>query len=171
MALPPERPIEIDASTGLPAREVASAVSANPDPARVESARRFAVAAARTLSDDKCEKIEVLDLRGQSQVTDFMVIASGTSERQMRSAGFHVEEAASGFGLATFRTNLKQGPSNWLFVDFVDVVVHVFEPETRAHYDLEMLWGDASRVRWERNGEAHGLERNRAGLRPGEVVP
>ena len=41
-------------------------------------------------------------------------------------------------------------PSKWLVLDFIDVVVHLFDPETRAHYDLEMLWGDAERVHWRR---------------------
>ena len=44
--------------------------------------------------------------------------------------------------------------ASWLLADFVDVIVHVFEPNTRAHYDLEMLWGDAPRLEWERPKQA-----------------
>ena len=51
--------------------------------------------------------------------------------------------------------------STWIIVDFVDVVVHIFEPNTRAHYDLEMLWADADRLEWERPEQKN---RNRAGL-------
>jgi ribosome-associated protein len=54
-----------------------------------------------------------------------------------------------------------------VIADFVDVVVHLFEPNTRAYYDLEMLWGDAPRVVWEREGD----DRNRAGLRRDDVLP
>ena len=54
----------------------------------------------------------------------------------------------------------------WLLADFVDVVVHLFEPNTRSYYDLEMLWGDAERVHWSRQSD--GAERNLAGLRPDE---
>jgi ribosome-associated protein len=114
-----------------------------------ERAREFAVEAARLLGDDKCTDIVLLDVRGVSQVTDFIVIGSGTSERQMRSVLTHVEDAGAARGFRAFRTSTDERAA-WLLADFVDVVVHLFEPNTRAHYDLEMLWGDAPRLKWER---------------------
>lgn len=124
-----------------------------PKPSRhadaMEQARTFAVDSARLLHDDKCTDIVLLDVRGLSQVTDFIVIGSGTSERQMRSVLMHVEELGAKQGFTAFRTSTDERAS-WLLADFVHVVVHLFEPNTRAHYDLEMLWGDAPRVKWER---------------------
>ena len=129
-----------------------------------EAARAFAVDAARLLADDKCEQVMVLDVRETSQVTDYIILASGTSERQMRSVLTHVEEMGRERGYPPFRSSEDQR-ATWLLADFVDVVVHVFEPNTRAHYDLEMLWGDAPHIPWERPGDA---ARNRAGLGRGE---
>lgn len=131
-----------------------------------EAAVAFAVEVARLLSDEKCEDVVVLDVRGMSQITDFIVIGSGTSERQMRSVLQHVEELGRERGFPAFRTNTDER-STWLLADFVDLVVHLFEPNTRAHYDLEMLWGDAPRVAWERPGHPG---RNRAGIRGDELI-
>jgi ribosome-associated protein len=115
------------------------------------AARDFAMEAARALSDDKCHDIVVMDVRALSQVTDFIVVGSGTSDRQIRSAIKNVEAMGLQRGFPAFRTDADDRAS-WLLADFVDVIVHVFEPNTRAHYDLEMLWGDAPRVEWERAG-------------------
>ena len=114
-----------------------------------ERAREFAISAARLLADDKCEGVIILDVRRLSPITDFLVIGTGTSDRQMRSVLVNVEEAGGAAGFAAFRTN-RDDRATWLLADFVDVVVHVFEPNARAHYDLEMLWGDAVRVEWAR---------------------
>lgn len=119
------------------------------DPART---RELAIEAARSLSDDKCEDIAVLHVEGMSQVSDFIIIASGTSDRQMRSAASGVAEVGAKLGHSTFRQSVDDR-ATWVIVDFVDVVVHIFEPNTRAHYDLEMLWGDAPRLAWERPGK------------------
>ena len=111
-------------------------------------AQSFATSAAQLLRDDKCTDILVLDLRGLSEITDFFVIASGTSDRQMRSAAMHVEELGEQQSFALHRSNLKEREATWIVLDFVDVVVHVFEPQARLYYDLEMLWGDAKRIDW-----------------------
>jgi ribosome-associated protein len=146
------------------------------DPERVEAARELSIEAARMLKDDKCEDVLILDLRGHSSLTDFFVIASGTSDRQMRSAGLHVEEMARERGFVLHRSNIKEREATWLVLDFVDVVVHLFEPETRLFYDLEMLWGDVDRIEWRRPGDRDDDartddRRNRAGLRDDEVLP
>jgi ribosome-associated protein len=109
----------------------------------------FAVAAAQSLSDDKCDDVIILDVRELSQVTDYIVIGTGTSDRQMHSALTSIEGIGRAQGFPVFRSS-DDDRATWLLADFVDVVVHVFEPNTRAHYDLEMLWGDAVRVPWER---------------------
>jgi ribosome-associated protein len=135
--------------------------AAAPDTASSDT-RSFAIEAARMVRDDKCDEVVLLDVRDLSQVTDYIIIASGTSDRQMHSVLRHVEELARTRGLPSFRSNADDR-STWLLVDFVDVVVHLFEPNTRAHYDLEMLWGDAPRIQWERPDQ---VQRDRAGLNP-----
>lgn len=126
----------------------------------VDEARRFAIDAARMAYDDKCSDIVLMDVRGLSQVTDYIVIGTGTSERQMRSVLKHIEEMGAAAGFPAFRTNADER-AMWLLSDFVNVMVHLFEPNTRAHYDLEMLWGDAPRIDWERPDQRR---RDRAGL-------
>lgn len=108
----------------------------------------FAVDAARLIHDDKCEHIVLLDVRELSTVTDFIVIGTGTSQRQMASALDHVEDLGRERGFER-HTESRDERSLWLLADFVDVVVHLFEPNTRAYYDLEMLWGDAPRLDWD----------------------
>lgn len=109
----------------------------------------FAVEAARLASDDKCEDVVLLDVRNLSPMTDFIVIASGTSDRQMRSVLTHMEDIGKTTGNTAHRVSADDR-ATWLIADFVDVVVHLFEPTTRGHYDLEMMWGDAKKVKWER---------------------
>lgn len=129
--------------------------------ARTDAAREFAIEAARLLHDDKCTDVALLDVRGLSQVTNYIVIGSGTSDRQMHSVLMHAEELGKQRGFAPWRSDTDTG-GMWLLLDCVEVVIHLFEPNTRAHYDLEMLWGDAPRVDWERPGQA---SRDRARLK------
>lgn len=112
-------------------------------------ARSFAIEAARLLADEKCTDVVCIDVRGLSQVTDYLVIGTGTSERQMRAVLSHVEDLGGGAGYAPFRSHSDER-SAWLLADCVDVVVHLFDPEARSYYDLEMLWGDGPRVDWDR---------------------
>lgn len=109
----------------------------------------FAVEAARLLEDRHCTEVQLLDLRGISQVCDFILIGSGTSDRQMRSVADEVGTLGKERGAARFRTN-KDPASTWIIVDFIDLVVHLFEPSRRAYYDLEDLWSDSSVVEFAR---------------------
>lgn len=114
--------------------------------------RELAIEAARLLADDKCEDVTLLNVMGLSQVSDFIIVASGTSDRQMRSSASDVIDLAAKLGHSTFRQSVDDR-ATWVIVDFVDVIIHIFEPNTRAHYDIEMLWSDAERVAWERPGK------------------
>jgi ribosome-associated protein len=120
-------------------------------PAANHDAEQFALDIARLAHDDKCEDVLVLDVRGLSQISDYIVLATGTSDRQMATVMDHVGEMADERGYPQFRSSADV-EATWLLSDFVDVVVHLFEPNTRAHYDLEMLWGDAPRIDWQRDG-------------------
>jgi ribosome-associated protein len=114
-----------------------------------ESTRRFAIDMARTLTDSKCTEVVLLDVRGRSQVCDYVIIASGTSQRQMRAAAQDLEDLGKERGQHPFRTNADEG-STWIVVDFVEIVAHLFEPDQRLYYDLELLHADGKRVDWRR---------------------
>ena len=108
-------------------------------------AKAFAIAAARLADDRHCGDIVVLDLRGMSPATDYFVIATGTSDRQMRTVADEISQEAREQGLQRFgRAGYEQG--RWILLDFVDVVIHIFDREYRQYYDLELLWGDAKRL-------------------------
>ena len=117
-----------------------------PNPEHTEG-ERFAVAAARLLNDYDCGDIRVLDVRGVSPLTYFIVIASGTSDRQLRALAGHLAKLGQEQGFERYGDD-RDDASTWLVADFVEVMVHLFEPATRDHYDLEMLWGDAPQVDW-----------------------
>ena len=116
------------------------------DPALVEA---FAIELARSLKDDRCEEVSLQDVRGLSQVCDYVLIASGTSQRQMKSAAQTLEDLGKEKGNPPFKSSADSG-TTWVVVDFVDVVVHIFEPEHRLYYDIESLWGSSRAVEWER---------------------
>ena len=109
---------------------------------------RFACFAARLMADSRCENVTLLNVRGISQVTDYLVIASGTSERMLRSVASDLKELARRESQSVFRSDDGQS-SEWVVIDLVDVVVHLLTPPQRAYYDLESLWGDAGRVDWQ----------------------
>lgn len=107
--------------------------------------RAFAIEAAQLAANTHCANVVVLDVRGLSPVTDYFVIATGTSARQMRSVGEEIEEIAESRNNRLINRSVDD---HWILLDFVDVVVHIFEQDARLFYDLESLWGDAQRVDW-----------------------
>lgn len=111
--------------------------------------RRFAIEAARLLEDRHCEDVRLLDVRGLSQVCDYILLANGTSDRQMRAVAAELGDLAATMGERLYRTSMDDNRT-WVVADFVDLVVHLFEPNQRAYYDLESLWSDAKSVRWQR---------------------
>jgi ribosome-associated protein len=115
---------------------------------RNTEARDFALTAAQVADERHCSDIVVLDLKGISPATDYFVIVTGTSGRQMRTVADEICEAAREHGLQRFgRAGYEQ--SRWILLDFIDVVVHIFDSEYRDYYELELLWGDAKRLKWE----------------------
>jgi ribosome-associated protein len=94
------------------------------------------------IEDLKANQLVVLDLRGINDATDYFVIASGTSDAHVRGIAESVIEK---MGRRGFRTHHVEGVvgGRWVLLDFVDFVVHLFHPETRAFYQLERLWNDA----------------------------
>jgi ribosome-associated protein len=104
------------------------------------------IAQAVAAADDKqAVNLVVLDLRKSSGFTDFFLIASGTSGRQVRAIADAVIERLAAEGVKpAFIEGYDQ--SLWVLLDYFDFIVHVFAPETRTFYDLERLWGNAERI-------------------------
>lgn len=100
----------------------------------------------------KCSDVRVLDVTGLSQVSDFLVVASGTSDRQMKSVAQSLEDLGKECGEPIFRSN-RDVATTWVVADFVDVVCHLFEPEQRLYYDIEALWRNGARVEWRRDDD------------------
>jgi nicotinate-nucleotide adenylyltransferase len=93
----------------------------------------------RSLEDDKAEDIVVIDLSGKSSFADYMVIASGRSNRQVAAIADHLEERLKQAGHRNVSSEGKQ-VGDWVLVDSGDIVVHLFRPEPRAFYALEKMW-------------------------------
>lgn len=92
-----------------------------------------------SLDDDKAEDVTVIDLRGRSEIADYMVVASGRSSRQVTSISDKlIERLKERFGLSAKVEGKAQG--DWVLIDAGDVIVHVFRPEVREFYQLEKMW-------------------------------
>jgi len=104
--------------------------------------------AAGLARDRHCSDVVVLDLRGKSPATDYFVVATGTSSRQMRTVTDQIKKIADKHGMHIFgRAGYHQ--ARWILLDFVDVVIHIFDSDYRDYYGLDMLWGDAETIRIE----------------------
>ena len=79
--------------------------------------------------------------------SDYFIITHGDSSTQVRAIYLNVVEEAEKHGFRPYHTEGMKN-SEWIIIDFVDVVVHMFAPEARGYYDLDSLWGDAPRVEW-----------------------
>jgi len=94
----------------------------------------------KTLDADKAENIVAIALKDKSPMADYMVVASGRSARHVAAIAEHLTERLHKTGLRSKVEGLPQG--DWVLVDALDVIVHVFRPEVRAFYNLEKMWGE-----------------------------
>src|ERR1700746_1475155 len=102
----------------------------------------------RTLADNKkAEDIEILDVRELSSVTDYFVIASGTSEPHLRAIVDEIKDRLREDHQVRPKAVDGTFHAAWVVLDFFDVIVHVMRQDVRERYDLEALWGDAPRVK------------------------
>ena len=94
-----------------------------------------------SLEDGKAEDVVTIDLAGKTDIADFMVIASGRSARQVTALTDHLLEALP----KKWRSSVEgKAQGDWVLIDAGDVIVHLFRPEIRAHYNLEKMWGAAT---------------------------
>jgi ribosome-associated protein len=110
--------------------------------------REKAIRCARAASDRKALDIVVLDVAKLSSFSDYFVICSGTSSRQVQGIADHLERDLREEGVRPLGSEgVREG--HWALIDFGDVIVHVFYEPVRNFYDLESLWSEAGKVAWE----------------------
>ena len=91
--------------------------------------------------DKKAEDIVILDIRKLSSIADYFVVASGTSDRHVRAIADNVVDSLRAKKVKCYHEEGLQ-ESRWVLLDFSDVMVHIFHPETRKFYNIERLWGE-----------------------------
>lgn len=101
--------------------------------------------AVRAALDKKAQDVVVLDLRNTPAFTDFFVLCSGLTTRQVKAIADGVEESLRAVKVRPAHTEGYER-AEWVLMDFFTFIVHVFTPQTRAFYSLERLWGDAERL-------------------------
>jgi ribosome-associated protein len=125
-----------------------AATSSQPIAAVAPVADRAALC-ARVAEDNKARDVVVLDMRGITPIYDFVVLATGASRRQIHTLTEEIDAALRTQGDRRLTIEGYEA-SNWVVQDYGDLVVHVFDPETRTYYGLEELWADAPRLEWKR---------------------
>jgi ribosome-associated protein len=109
--------------------------------------------AAAVCLENRGNDVLILSLKGVSDMTDYFVIASGTSDTHVRALGDHIlEELRKDGARAHHVEGLTQG--RWVLLDYVDFVVHLFHPSLRSFYQIERLWADADEIPVEAAGAA-----------------
>ncbi|MGQ9475536.1 MAG: ribosome silencing factor [Actinomycetota bacterium] len=108
----------------------------------------MAIIAARAAAGKKARDVMILDMREVFLLTDFFVICSGNTDRQVAAIQEAVEEKLGGLGVRPVR---REGVRHrrWVLLDYLDIVVHIFRQEEREYYEIERLWKDAPPVDWE----------------------
>ncbi|MCD7778288.1 MAG: ribosome silencing factor [Clostridiales bacterium] len=102
-------------------------------------------AAVAALNDKQAIDVVVLKIRDLSPIADYFIIASAKNPNQLKAMTDSVEEAVYKAGIHKIGTE-GVGNKNWILLDFNDIVVHLFDKESREFYDLERIWADAERV-------------------------
>jgi len=102
--------------------------------------------------EKKAEAVMIMDLRELTSITDYFVICSGDSDIQVKAICDYITEKLEQENLKIWHIEGYQS-SNWVLMDLVDVVIHIFKPEVREFYGLEKLWGDAKITKVEDYGE------------------
>ena len=110
--------------------------------AKASRAQNLLDLAKTILEDGKAEDLVAIDLHGKSDIADYLLIASGRSQRQVAALAQRLIDGFKAAGLAKPTIEgLRHG--EWVLIDAGDVIVHLFRPETRAYYNLEKMWGEA----------------------------
>jgi ribosome-associated protein len=109
------------------------------------SAEEKTALSSRAAADRKASDIAVLDMREVSSITDYFLICSGGSARQVQAIADAIDEQMSRLGEASLGVEGYR-EARWVLMDYGDVIVHVFAQDTREFYDLERLWANAPKI-------------------------
>jgi len=110
------------------------------------SSREIVLSAAEAAESKKALDVEILDIQGLTTIADYFLICSGTNITQIGAIADGIGHALARHGLHPDHIEGGAG-ATWILMDYGDVIVHIFDEQTRAFYGLERLWGDAKRVR------------------------
>jgi ribosome-associated protein len=110
-----------------------------------DTARNLLKLVCRTLDDKKAEDLVVLDVSKQSSITNYLILATGTSQPHLRALRIELDRLMKETGTTVVGVDSGDA-SGWTVIDTFDVMIHVLTPEHRAKYRLETLWGDAEPV-------------------------
>jgi ribosome-associated protein len=131
----------------LPQDDVAHSAASRMVPERVARALERCKLAARIADDNRAKDILLLDLRAATPLVDFFVIASANARRQANAIASEIDQEMKKIGeMKLGMEGSEEG--RWILIDYGDFVIHVFSEDARTYYDLEQIWGDASRVEW-----------------------
>lgn len=119
-------------------------------PTAAEVALERACLCARVAADNKARDVTVLDMRGITPLYDYLVLATGSSRRQIHTLTEEIDAALRADGDARLHVEGYEA-SRWVVQDYGNLVVHVFDGDARLYYALEDLWADAPRIDWERH--------------------
>lgn len=98
-----------------------------------------------TLENNKAEDMTVIDLRGKTSIAEYMVVASGTSQRHVASLAEKVFEELKKSG---YKSSMEgEEKADWVLIDAFDVIVHIFKPEVREFYNIEKMWQSVANLR------------------------
>jgi ribosome-associated protein len=103
--------------------------------------RERAISCALFALDKKALDVKILEIGRLSSIADYLVLASGTSDKQTQAIADSVKKGLKKFGKALDVEGLKEG--NWIVIDYGDVIVHIFQESTRRYYNLDELWNAA----------------------------
>ena len=109
------------------------------------NSEQIAIEAALALDAKQAKDIRVFDVRGLSSVTEYYIVATGTSAPHLKALIAETQHRMKALGISTYRKS-GESDSGWVVVDYVHAVVHVFSAEARAYYAIEKLWATAKEV-------------------------
>lgn len=113
----------------------------------INNITELAKAAAGFAYEKKGRDIMGLDLRGKSPVTDYFLLCSGSNKPQIKAICDNIDDKMAELGLNPLRIE-GYGEAQWILMDYGDLIIHIFDDDSREYYNLERLWGDAPAVRY-----------------------
>ena len=110
--------------------------------------REYALLAAKVLDSKKATDITVIDIMEKASFADYMVIATGTSSTHVKALADEVEYQLDEAGFSVSHIEGHRG-NGWILLDYIDIIVHIFDDDSREYYDLERLWEDGTVIEFD----------------------